>query len=439
MEVHSACFGESDSDSQSQNVAAATTSDASQGVIVKDLFVCPDGSTLDLTDAIQKAVENKIASLNFSQVSGDPASFLAGKTTEKVQVQGLAGHDPLLAHDISFMSEESESEQESESSDMEELIGANVNSNAHKVQKSENLSFKTNFKPSNLGDLSSSSKAPAEAEPSSAKLSDASTMPPVEGIDPDLPGCKKRTATFVPDPRVVTWARDHLNDTPKSKEQLKQLEEEFIPESYCQDILSPIKNSEFILKAMQDKANIASDTIYFDRLKCERLLYKSQHLLSLSYGPFMDALTKLYDVPGANEARTLIGKGIMAVMSARHEISFARRELCRKHIRSDVYPYLYSNQPTYLQLFGGESIEEQVVKAKSASKYNQDFIHKKTKQNLNSSKSANSGGFQQGKSQNSRNQSEKNSNKGRGSFQKRRKGKGKGQAKPSATKDDTNN
>ena len=441
LEVHRACFGtDSDSDSQSQTAAPATN--ASQGVIEKELYMCPDGSTLDLTEAVQRAVNKRMASLysNVSQTSGCPASSPAGKTSEKVQTQGQAGHDPLYMQEYSSLSEESDSEQDSDCSDLGELIGASVNSNAHKTKKSENSSQPGNFDFFNLGDLSSPRKTSAagteSAVPGSSKLPEDTVSPVVE-VDPDLPGCKKLLANFEPDTIVVNWAREQFSDTPRAKEKIKELEEQFIPVPSCQDLFSPIKSSDFILKAMQDRDNIAADTIYFDRIKCERLLYKSQQLLGLAFSPFMDALSKLRSVPGGGVARNLIGTGIQAVASARQEISFARRELCRKLIRSDVYPHLYNNQPTYSQLFGGESFEVQVVKAKQAAKQCQEFIYKKPKQKP-APKSANSAGFPRGRSQNSQ-RSENTSTKGRGGYQKRRRGKGKGQAKSSATKDDTNN
>ena len=453
IEVHRACFGDSDSDShKSSEAPAVTVSNASQGVIEKNLFMCSDGSTLDLTNVIQSAVDKQVAikMSELSRPSEDPASSFAGnigsqEPNGKGTIRDVTGHHPPVDHSIFSVTEESDSEQESGSDDMEELIGANVNSKAHRVRNSENAPLKTvHFEDFVPCDLSSPNRATSgvtePSVPGSFSTPDAqsNTEPPVVGVDPDLPGCRKRTANFNPDALVVDWARGHFKDIPKAKEFIKQLEEDYIPVPSCQDIFSPIKSSDFILKAMQDKQNISADTIYFDRLKCERLLFKSQHLLGLAYCPFMDALTKLKDIPGANVARKLIGTGILAMSSARHEISFVRRELCRKLIRSDVYPHLYSNPPTFTELFGGDSIEDQVSKAKQAAKSNLDFIYKKPKPKYNSSKSANSGGFlRQGKAQGSQVQ-EKSSNKSKG-FQKRRKGKGRGQSKSPAAKDDTTN
>ena len=451
LEIHNALFDESDTESPSltpgSNVA---TPNASQGVIEKELVVYPDGSTLDLTDAIQRAVNKQLRhNQTFFRPSEGSVSSHVGvgsqePSPEKDQIQGLASHHPPIAHDMSSMSEESDSEQDSDS-DIGELIGANVNSSAHKVSTSANAPLKlVHFESLIPGDLSSSAKSTsADVDVSAVPSQTPDTKPsetPEVGVDPDLPGCKKRKANFDPCELVVNWARGNFNEIPNAKEHIKQLEEEFIPVSSAQDLFSPIKTSEFLLKAMQDKDNVASDSIYFDRSKCERLLFKSQHLLSLSYSPFMDALTKLKDVPGASAARNLIGTGILAISSARHEISYARRELCRKNIRADIYPYLYSNPPTYNQLFGGDSIESQVNKAKQAAKDNQEFIYKKPKPKFTPNKSANSGFQGHGKSQIYQKQSAKRGGKGQtGNNSKRRKGKGKGQSSSSATKDNTNN
>ena len=145
----------------------------------------------------------------------------------------------------------------------------------------------------------------------------------------------------------------------------------------------------------------------------------------------MDALTILASVPDSGMARKLIGDGILAIVSSRNEISYARRELCRKIVRLDIAPFLYSFKPTNTQLFGGESIEAQAKKAKEASKINFEFVYKKTKiisnpQNKNS-------GFQsqKGKSQ-TQQKSGNRARQGRGNAQRRR-GKGKAQPKPTAT------
>ena len=257
-------------------------------------------------------------------------------------------------------------------------------------------------------------------------------------VDPDLPSAKKRIVNMAIDPGMVDWARENFNVIDPG-EQIKKLEEEFSHDLSLQDLFSPIRSSNYIIKEMNSFVNKEEDTIYFDRSQCEKHLYKSSQLLSLSYRPFLKALTLLAKIPEASAVRNIIGKGIQAVSAASHEISYGRRELIRKMIRSDVYPYLYSNPPTYDQLFGGESIEAQVSLAKAASKNSFDFIHKrkpKAKYNPCNAKT----GFQKGKTQ--RNQQAGNK-QGQGRFQ-RRKGNGKGK-KPktktdsSATTAKTNN
>ena len=184
---------------------------------------------------------------------------------------------------------------------------------------------------------------------------------------------------------------------------------------------------------MLHKENRDSDSIYFDRHKTEKHLYMSQHHFGLSYAPFMDALTQLVYVPNSGKARKLIGDSILAVASTLHEVSYARRELCRKIVRLDISPYLYSFKPTNTHLFGGESIESQAKKAKEASKNNFDFVYKKTKTIFNPQKT--SSGFHKGKSQNQQ-KSGKSTRQGRGDAH-RRKGKDKAQPKPAATTTET--
>lgn len=78
----------------------------------------------------------------------------------------------------------------------------------------------------------------------------------------------------------------------------------------------------------------------------------------------MDELSNLTTVSDSGMARKLIGDGILAVASARYEISYARHELCHKIVRLDITPHLYSFKPTNTQHFGGESIESQAEKDK---------------------------------------------------------------------------
>ena len=265
-------------------------------------------------------------------------------------------------------SEDSDSEQDSDSN-LEELIGIDA---FHSRDREESDSLNTlqrsrSFEDSPLHNLSSSSASKDEV---------AMSDPPAAEVDPDLPPAKKPKVNFNPGQLVVDWARCNFEEIPSAKDQIKLLEEQYIPIESAKDIFSPIKQSDFILKGMLHKENKDNDSNYFDRHKTEKHLYMSQHLLGLSYAPFMDALTQLTNVPNSGKARKLIGDGILAVASARHEVSYARRELCRKIVRSDISPYLYSFKPTNTQLFGGESIEAQAKKAKEASKNNVEFVYK---------------------------------------------------------------
>ena len=234
-------------------------------------------------------------------------------------------------------------------------------------------------------------------------------------VDPDLPPPKKPKSNFNPGQPVVDWARAHFAEPPPIKEQIQSLEEKYVPVDDIKDIISPIKHSDYFLKGMLSKDTRDSDTTYFDRHKTEKHIYYSQHLLGLSYAPLMDALGKLANVPGAGPARKVIGDGILAIASARHELSYARRELCSKIVRSDIAPFLFNNHPTYNQLFGGDSIEAQAKLAKEASKNNFDMIYKKSKP---VPKSQNKGFSQKGSE---KSQAQQKSGKSSGQGQKRRK------------------
>ena len=406
----------------------------SHGVIEK-IFV-NDGTALDVSAMLDRALERRLSRDLLERLSGNPVTSQC-KCNCKCQGssdlsqagtsgQGNVSSRPPPPHDLSGSESESEdscSEQDSES-DLEELIGSGACQTRDREESDSLIGIQKSrpFEDSSLHDLSS---------PGTSKDEAAISETPVAEVDPDLPFASKSKVNFNPGQLVVDWARSHFEDIPSPKELIKILEEQYVPDESNKDLFSPIKQSDFILKGMLHKANKDSDSNYFDRHKTEKHLYTSQHLLGLSYAPLMDALTNLSTVPDSGMARKLIGDGILAVASARHEISYARRELCRKIIRLDISPYLYSFKPTNTQLFGGESIEAQAKKAKEASKVNLDFVYKKPI--ASSTQNKNYQGFQKGKSQNQQ-KSGNRTRQGRGNAQRRRgKGKAQAQPKPSAT------
>ena len=405
----------------------------SHGVIEK-IYV-NDGTALDVSAMLDRALERRLSRDILERLSGNSVTSQCkcnckSQGSSDLSQPGTSGQGNVLSrppppHDLSGSESEFEdscSEQDSESG-LEELIGSGACQTRDREESDSLIGIQKSrpFEDSSLRDLSS---------PGTSKDEAAMSETPVAEVDPDLPFASKSKVNFNPGQLVVDWARSHFEDIPSPKELIKILEEQYVPDESNKDLFSPIKQSDFILKGMLHKENKDSDSNYFDRHKTEKHLYTSQHLLGLSYAPLMDALTNLSTVPDSGMARKLISDGILAVASARHEISYARRELCRKIVRLDISPYLYSFKPTNTQLFGGESIETQAKKAKEACKVNLDFVYKKPKSTNFQNKNQ---GFQKGKSQNQQ-KSGNRTRQGRGNAQ-RRKGKGKAQAqpKPSAT------
>ena len=394
--------------------------------VIEKSIVVNDGVSVDLADLLDRALERRLPRSILRRLSGDrdPVTKVHG-SSELSQTgtsrQNKVPHEPPPPHILSE-SEESFQEQDSDS-DVEELIGAGAfHSRAREVaDASDGYAASRPFDISQSLDLSSSNTTVAHSDSPAAE------------VDPDLPPPKKPKVNFNPGHLVVDWARAHFANPPSVKDQINHLEEQHVPDESTEDLFSPIKQSDLILKGMLNKENKDNDTIYFDRHKTEKHLYMSQYLLGLSYAPFMDALTQLANVPNSGKARKLIGDGILAVASARNEISFARRELCRKMVRSDIAPYLYSNKPTNTQLFGGESIEAQAKLAKDASKNNIDIVYKKPKTPKPQNK-----GFHKGPAKNQQT-SGKSSRQGQAKNRRKSKAKNKQQSNPSAAAETPDN
>ena len=440
LEVYAACFGESPPGSPTSGLA-------SQGVIEKDLYIMPDGQTVDLTDTIQRAVNKRMLShvSNPSDFSEASLVGLSHQGNSNPSLVGLPEQSAVNQQPPQYdLSEDSDSEQssvdesEGDDSDIADVLGVGVNSQAHKASK---IIF-SNTIPQKGGINTPSSIDPPHSNKINSNESinsNPSDPPPVAKVDPNLPSAKKKKVSNMTVPlEVADWARENFNHIDPG-EQIKIIEENYIHDPSLEDLFSPIRSSKHILKEMNSAANKSEDTTYFDRSACEKHLYKASKLISLSYKPFLEAISQLTNIPSASAARNIVGQGLLAISAASHEISFARRELCRKMVRADVFPYLFSNQPTINQLFGGDSIEAQVAQAKVASKNNFDFIHKrKPKAKTPYQKT----GFQKGKNQKNQ-QAGNQSRQGQGRFQ-RRKGNGKGKQTKTqndslATSTNTNN
>ena len=211
-----------------------------------------------------------------------------------------------------------------------------------------------------------------------------------------------------------------------STEHVKKVEKSYSYDNSLDDIFSPIKSIKALSDPIKCKATQEADGRDFDRYACEKRLYKGQSLMGLSLAPFMKALTKLEDVPGSSEARSIFGEGLRVLFEGWHEITYARRELYRCVVKRDIQPHLFANAPTHNQMFGGEFIESQVAKAITASKDKTSFIFTPSfrSTSYNSRSQASSSGFRGNK-----NSSRGGSNSKRGKFSGKGRGKGYGKGK----------
>ena len=456
-----------------------------QGVVITDLIALQDGSTLDLTALCTRVVEKALANREqaSSHLQGIPKSSLVGLQSmgsagaslvggQSQDAVNLCGGQSLGCPSSSFVGlqnqgslnnpfdlsegvtmslnpphelSDSDYDQNSDESELDDVIGDRVNSQdedgsndsvagllescfGKSPTKQQRPSVSLVHPQTGCQPVSNTSQTIADPASGSGK----SDEPPLLE-DPDLPKLDTNVSNWSPSPIVTNWAKTCF-DKYMSKEQIKKLEDDFIPDPSIKDLFSPIRSSDRLNKNMQSETTKNKDTFVFNRYECERRCFKSQHLLGLSFAPFIEALSSLMNVPGSGAARTLIGQGLMAASSAWHEVSYARRELCRCFIKSDVASQLYKNPPTHNQLFGGESIDEQVKLAIAKAKDEGSYIFKPSiKKPVINSKSS---GFQnRGKAQNAKSGNRSKKGKGR---QQRSRGKGKVQPK-SAASDEANN
>ena len=460
-----------------------------QEVVVTDLVALPDGSTLDMTALCNRVVERELAKKMqaFSQLSANPKSSLVGLQPKGISGASLVEGQPQVAvnlgggqpkgclgssfvglqnqgslnnpldlsegvsmtvnpsHELSDSS--CDSDQDSDESELDDVIGDRVNlqdedgsSGISVAQLLEDCFGKSPSKQQLPSDTSVPPQAGGQSVPSTSQVNanpakgSGKSEEPSLLEDPDLPNLDSNTSNWTPNPLVIKWAKKCF-DKFMTKDEIKKLEDEFIPDPTIKDLFSPIRSSDRLNKTMQSDPTKVKDTFLFNRYECERRCFKAQHLLGLSFAPFLEALSNLSNVPESGKARSLIGQGLMAASSAWHEVSYARRELCRCFIKSDVASQLYKNPPTHNQLFGGDSIDDQVKLAIAKAKDEGSYIYKPINKQKFQPKSS---GFQnRGKTQNSQ-KSGNRSKKGKGR-QQRGKGKGKSQPKSSAAPDETNN
>ena len=455
-----------------------------QEVVVTDLVALSDGSTIDLTAMCNRIVERAlIKERATSQLQGTPktslvglqsmgrsgASLVGGQSQGAVNLGGGQSQDCPGSSFVGLQNQgsinnpfdlsegvtitlnpphelsDSDDDQDSVDSELDDVIGDRVNSqdedgpNDSVSQLLDDCFGKSPPKqqrptvtlvPPQTDGQSVPNTSQANAEPTNGS---GNSDEPLLLEDPDLPNLDSNSSNWSPNPLVITWAKTCF-DKFMTKDQIKKLEDTFIPDPSIKDLFSPIRSSDRLNKNLQSDVTKKKDSFVFNRYECERRCFKAQHLLGLSFAPFIEALSSLMNVQGSGTARNLIGQGLMAASSAWHEVSYARRELCRCLIKSDIASQLYKNPPTHNQLFGGESIDDQVKLAIAKAKDEGSYIYKPSKKPI-IIQSKSSGFRDQGKTQNNqRNRSKKG--KGR---QQRGKGKGKSQPKSSATPDETNN
>ena len=385
-----------------------------KGDVVGTFYVLPDGSTLDLTAHVAELVAKELAKHSVPTLVGvggqKPASISGSKGRGSVK----------RPHD---MSEESDSEAYSDGDlEFEDVLGAGINTEPILPGLGDDGYDGTIVHESLSGcTLPSNTQAePLNVHPTSDDQDD---------IDPDLPSLKDETQKFLPSKRVTKWVRNAM-DKKLTNDELKTFEKSYSHDPSLDDIISPIKSIKALTDPIKCKATQESDGKDFDRYSCEKRLYKGQSLIGLSLAPFMKALTKLQDVPGSSEARTIFGDGLRVLFEGWHEITYARRELYRCVVKRDIQTHLFANTPTHNQMFGGESIEGQVAKAITASKDKTSFIFTPSFRSNSSTyrSQASSSGFR-----GNRNSSRGGSASKRGKFAVKGRGKGKGKGKGNNT------
>ena len=368
------------------------------GDVVGNYIILQDGTALDLSAHIAEQVAKQLATFRANDKSASNGSQ---------QGAGIPIDDEN--------SEELNSEEESEDV-LEAVFGTSVNNQEQSL--------------AGIGDNDIDLEELSAIQPS-LPISDAPLVIDQNNsnnndVDPDLPILEQSSQNFFPSQRVVDWVRKAMN-LKLTDEQIKaRLETPFIRDPALDDIFSPIKVIKIMRDPMMSKAAADEDGKDFHRSLCERRLYKGQSLFGKSLAPIMKALTKLESVTGSNEARNLIGEGLIGMSQGWHEITYARRELYRKFVRRDVQPNLYENVPSHSQMFGGESIEGQVTKALAASKEKAQFIiQPQFKSFSHTSKFSSNTKFFRGKGYISRGGSTSN----RGHVKKAHRGKAKGRGK----------
>ena len=311
-----------------------------QEVVVTDLVALPDGSTLDMTALCNRVVERELAKQMqaFSQLSANPKSSLVGLQPKGISGASLVEGQPQVAvnlgggqpkgclgssfvglqnqgslnnpldlsegvsmtvnpsHELSDSS--CDSDQDSDESELDDVIGDRVNlqdedgsSGISVAQLLEDCFGKSPSKQQLPSDTSVPPQAGGQSVPSTSQVNanpakgSGKSEEPSLLEDPDLPNLDSNTSNWTPNPLVIKWAKKCF-DKFMTKDEIKKLEDEFIPDPTIKDLFSPIRSSDRLNKTMQSDPTKVKDTFLFNRYECERRCFKAQHLLGLSFAPF---------------------------------------------------------------------------------------------------------------------------------------------------------
>ena len=168
------------------------------GVVEKELIILQDGTALDLTAAVEKAVNKVLARLPLS-------SFVGVGAQASTPNNGSRNEAVKRPHEISEESEtESDNDLESDS-EMGDVLGAGVNNQdlAGAGLGGDELSAQL------FGDIDQTVDPPVCPIPQKAVEDrvpeDGSALPTT--VDPDLPQLEQVSHNFFPNELVVNWVR----------------------------------------------------------------------------------------------------------------------------------------------------------------------------------------------------------------------------------------
>ena len=257
-----------------QALLGPSTSNANdpKGVVVKDLVVLQDGSTLDLTKYIKDAAV-EAAKLILAEILPDAA--------KKASFVGVRSKARKRSHEIS---EESDSEHDLESDpDVGNVLGAGVN-----VQNFATAGLGGDELSAQLFGDSYSESSDNEEPPTSPIPSHVETgqdIGPGNGpaglgpnVDPDLPILDESTQNFYPNDCVVNWVRSCVNKK-MSIDKQKKLQDKYVSDQSLDDLFSPIRITKSMRTAMSSQTQKDSDGKFLIELYAKNIFLGVKHFL----------------------------------------------------------------------------------------------------------------------------------------------------------------